>query len=234
VTGEAQGILTVLVGAVVVRLAITGEMTNYVKPGLRWPLIATGAVLVVLGLWSFAVRVFAPHDAAHDEHDSHDVQGHAHGGRAPLVSWLLLVPTLTVVVVAPPPLGAAMAEIGTSPPPAVLEFSELPPDDPVALGVSDFVARALYDRGESLLGRRVQLTGFAVPTDRGWDLARLEMKCCAADARPRRITMTGAHAVASDTWVTVTGTWSPGGTATVPVLRVESVSETDRPANPYE
>uniref|UniRef100_UPI00403FEFA3 TIGR03943 family putative permease subunit n=1 Tax=Streptomyces sp. SS7 TaxID=3108485 RepID=UPI00403FEFA3 len=118
--------------------------------------------------------------------------------------------------------------------------SALPAGDPVYLTVAAFTSRAPYDSGRSLKGRTVRLTGFATHGDVGaWYVTRLLVSCCAADATTTKVRILGADRPATDTWVTVTGTWQPKGglgssAAWPPVLDAKTVRQVEAPSDPYE
>ena len=64
--------------------------------------------------------------------------------------------------------------------------------------------------------------------------------CCAADARPIKITVRGTPGgLAADTWVEVVGEYAgldaaAGRSAEIPVIKAESVRMVSAPAEPYE
>ncbi|WP_041818669.1 TIGR03943 family putative permease subunit [Streptomyces davaonensis] len=212
---------------------------RYVQPGLRPYLIASGVLLLVLGVVSALAAAGAhPHP---DEHEHGDGHGHDHRD-GPRVAWLLVVPALALLLFPPPALGSYSAErdaaaryeaqgIGT--------FPDLPKGDPVEITLSEFTSRALYDSSRTMEGRTLRMTGFVTKDDSTWYLTRLLISCCAADARPDKVEIHGTHAPAVDSWVTVTGTWVPNGEpgsdqAWPPVLSATEVKQVEQPENPYE
>jgi uncharacterized repeat protein (TIGR03943 family) len=87
-------------------------------------------------------------------------------------------------------------------------------------------------------GRQVELVGFVTPTADGWQLSRLSVACCAADAVATKVQPVGdVPDLPADTWVSVMGTYVPGGAAesddAVPWVQVSSVTEVPAPADPY-
>jgi uncharacterized repeat protein (TIGR03943 family) len=113
----------------------------------------------------------------------------------------------------------------------------------VAVGLLDYASRAVFDQGRSLAGRRVRVLGFVVLGDDGQVyLARMIVSCCAADARPIKIGLTGALPadLAPDVWLSVTGSYNPKtiddpvNGATIPFLTVAAVEPAEQPANPYQ
>jgi len=105
--------------------------------------------------------------------------------------------------------------------------------------LSDFTSRVQQDREQAIKGRSVRMTGFVTPDkgSGGWYLTRLIFNCCAADAQSVKVRMYGTAALPANTWVTVTGTWHPGGTlgtsSESAALDARTVEKVDRPVNAY-
>ncbi|GAA2511592.1 TIGR03943 family putative permease subunit [Streptomyces gobitricini] len=255
-----QAALLLLTGAAVLHISVLSQVyLRYVKEGLRPFLIASAVLLLVLGVVG-AVRDGLPFAARRDSGGGMDgghadgdggVDGGCHGdgdghghGSGPRVAWLLFLPVLGLLLYAPPALGSYTAARETDNAVArVSEFHRLPDADPAPLALSGFIARVQQDRDRSLAGRTVLMTGFVTPAkDRagGWYLTRLVVSCCAADSRSLRVRVHGAPAPPADTWVTVTGTWHPGGggklgTATASVaVDARTVDRVPEPVNPYQ
>jgi len=243
VSRSVQAIVLILFGGVLLRVVASDLHVNYVKPAMSVPLLISKAVLLVLGalaLWD-AIREepsggSGPHPHGHvGEHGP----GHAHGG--PAAAWALLLPVAAILVVPAAPLGSFTANRIDPVTPQVAADAVFPPltGDPADISIGEFVSRAIWDEGRTLTGQRVRVVGFASPDGSGgWDLARLGLSCCAADAYVVKVTPVGAPDVAADTWVEVVGTWQPGGptqvAGAIPRLAVESVTPTEQPANPYD
>ncbi|MEU7278256.1 TIGR03943 family protein [Streptomyces sp. NPDC045431] len=246
-----QAALLLLAGSAVLHIALLTQLyLRYVKEGLRPYLIASGVLLLVLGVVG-AVRDGLPFAARRTDEEPaegsaqpDDDHGHGHDHRGgPRVAWLLFPPVLALLLYAPPALGSytASRETGNVIAP-VSEFNPLPDADPAPLALSGFIARVQQDREGSLAGRTVMMTGFVTPVpgakDGSWYLSRLIVSCCAADSQSLRIRIHGVPAPPADTWVTVTGTWHPGGTlgtATAAVaLDATSVRRTSEPISPYQ
>jgi len=161
------------------------------------------------------------------------------------VGWLLLAAALALLLFSPPALGSYLANRhGTALPAApVSDFAPLPSGDPVPLTLQDYAARAVFDNGRSLAKRDVRLTGFVIAGPGGTPyLARLVVGCCAADARPIKVGLTGdlPGILAADQWVEVVGRYT-GQTdrdsvngEVIPYLFVVSVGEIAPPEQPYE
>ncbi|MEU3824464.1 TIGR03943 family protein [Streptomyces sp. NPDC029080] len=180
----------------------------------------------------------------HGEHGHGRSHGHDHSA-VPRVAWLLLLPALSLLCYAPPALGAYTA--ARQPPEPVThtgDFDPLPPTSPLPITLSDFTSRVQEDRGRAIRGRLVRMTGFVTPGSGaeggsgGWELTRIILNCCAADAQSVKVRIHGGPALAANTWVTVTGTWHPGGTlgtrSAVVALDARTVTKTARPANGYQ
>ncbi len=229
-----------LVGAAVLRISLFSALyLRYVQSGLRPYLIASGALLVLLGVAAGvrAAREVPDEDETQDPHE----HGHTHT-TGPRLAWLLALPAAALLLFPPPALGSYSADredaqraaqgIGTFPP--------LPSGDPVDLSVAAFTSRAVYDSDRSLKGRTVRLTGFVTHGDDGtWYITRLLVSCCAADATTSKVEVRGADAPATDTWVTATGIWHPKGrlgssAAWPPLLDAKAVRRVEEPSNPYE
>lgn len=227
---ELHAVVLLLVGATVARLAMTGGYLRYVKPGLRPYLFAAAATLLAVGVLSLISRVRSHHDHTHGRFDA---------------AWLLVPPMLALLVLAPPALGSySAARTGSALGTAVTSGTgdPIPPGDPVRLSLLDYAARAVRDSA-SLRGRHVLLSGFLLPVPGGgWDLTRLVITCCAADAQPIKVGLTGAvpPGAATDAWYQVTGVYSaqtatdPVNAAPVPFVQVEVAHPIPPPREQYE
>jgi uncharacterized repeat protein (TIGR03943 family) len=234
VNKQAQAVIMLLFGGAILKASLSDLYLRYVKEGLRPFLIAAGALLVaaaVLTLW-------------YDLRGKADAHGHHH--HEPKVGWLLLLPVLGLLLVAPPALGSyAAGQAGTvlTAPGGDSDYPALPPGDPVDVGLLDYASRAVFDGGRSLTTRNLRLTGFVTPGPDGQPmLARMVMSCCAADGRPIKVALAGEvpAAVPADTWIQVTGVYSnrvekdPVNQAQVPYLEVSSWQEIPAPKQQYE
>ncbi|MEG3626817.1 TIGR03943 family putative permease subunit [Streptomyces poriticola] len=246
-------VLLLLTAGAVLRISLFGDLyLRYVQAGLRPYLIASGALLGLLGLVRAALTGRTPRegtdreradreDALTEHQDAHG-HGHSHPGGGPRVAWLLALPAAALLLFPPPALGSYSAARDEGPRPSangVGTFPPLPAVDPVDLSVAEFGSRAVYDSGRSLQGRTVRLTGFVTRGDGSWYVTRLLVGCCAADATAGRVEVLGAPAPEPDTWVTVTGIWrpegGPGPSATwPPLLDARTVTRVPEPSDPYE
>ncbi|QZY28371.1 TIGR03943 family putative permease subunit [Nocardioides coralli] len=253
---ESQSLILAVLGVVVIRLTLTDAYLSYVQDWIRWPLFASGVLLLALPVLSLFTR-------PSDHHDDHADSDHAHSGdeavdgadpepvpgrhdHVSTTAWLLFIPALVVFLISPPALGSYLAERAADgrsgqsvqvPEPAAM--APLPDQDPAPVGLTELIERVVYDDGETLSGRRVSVTGFATLDRSGsWYVTRFRINCCAADAAVVRAQVVDAPAPPRDQWVTVTGTWVEGSGvgkgSGVPTLRAESVEQVEQPRDPYE
>ncbi len=226
----AGGLISLLVGSVLLRLTLTGTYGRYVRLGMGPWLAVAGIAVIALGLVTLLHALRHAHPV-----DAHDHRRRGGGGR---VGWLLLAPIATLLLVAPPTLGSygvgRGAEVDIRSTGGVFD-PLVPGAEPVPMTLLEFGQRAFDRDGASFNGAAVQLTGFvAGAEDGGFRLARYQIACCAADAAPVVLRVVGIHgAPARDRWVTVTGAFRPGGDE-VPELAATSVVEIPAPDDPYE
>lgn len=226
-----------LFGGAIVKASVTDMYLRYVKEGLRPFLIAAGLLLVtaaIMTLW-YDLR---------GRPEQPDEDGHAH--HEPKVGWLLILPVLGLLLVAPPALGSyAAGQAGTvlSAQTSGSDYPALPPGDPVPVSLLDYASRAVFDGGKSLTGRTMRLTGFVTPGPDGQPmLARMVLSCCAADGRPIKVGLDGDTPVGvpADTWVEVNGVYTDRtaedaiNQAAVPYFKVTSWKEITPPTQQYE
>ncbi|MEU1622519.1 TIGR03943 family protein [Streptomyces sp. NPDC005722] len=247
---EAQAAVLLLTGVALLHAGLSDLYLRYVKAGLQPLLLAAGAVLVAAALATVWYELRRPRrgdpgqeNERPDGHDGEDPHPHPDPHREPVVAWLLVLPLVALVLVAPPALGSySAARSGTSVP-RPFGFPTLPAGDPLRMETADYAGRAVYDHGRSLTGRRITLTGFvSVARDGTPYLTRMVLNCCAADARPVKIGMTGQvpPVLQPDAWLEVTGTYTPRraedpvNDGPVPFLDVSRARPVRAPAEPYE
>lgn len=244
---QAQAVVMLLLGSAVVNASVTDMYLRYVKEALRPFLLVAGLLLIAAAVMTLWYELRPRRDqpgtpAAHDDHDD----GHGHAHHEPRVGWLLILPVLGLVLVAPPALGSyAAGQAGSvlTAQNSASDYPPLPAGDPVTLGLLDYASRAVFDDGKSLTGRTVKLTGFITPGADGQPmLARIILSCCAADGRPIKVALSGntPTAVPADTWVEAVGvyqaktTTDPVNKAAVPYLEVKTWREVPSPRQQYE
>ncbi|UUU23954.1 TIGR03943 family putative permease subunit [Streptomyces sp. DSM 40750] len=250
---QAQTVVLFLTGGALLHAGFTDLYLRYVKAGLRPLLIGAGVVLIaaaVATVWyerRAARRQDAPQAGGPDTGDAHaDAAdaGTAHTPHEPRVSWLLVLPLLALVLVAPPAAGSYTAmRTGTALQQQPWGYPTLPADGTLRLSVADYAGRAVYDKGRALADRPLKVTGFLALDGSGTPyLVRMALNCCAADAQPVKIALTGElpAVLQPDTWIEVTGTYSPqqakdpvNGTA-IPYLDVTTTKPVKSPQDPYD
>ena len=256
----AGGLISLLVGTVLLRLVVTGTYGRYVRVGMGPWLAVAGVAVIALGLVTL-VRSAGPQGGAPVDREGTgesqgggpvDPEGSGEGsavleGGVPAgaqvdgadgdghhgdsrMGWLLLV--------APPTLGSFGVDRGTQ---VNIRAggAVLPPlhpgPRPIAMTLLEYGQRAFDHDGASFNGAAVQLTGFVAGTEPGgFRLARYQIACCAADAAPVVLRVVGARSVpARDQWVRITGNFQPGG-GEIPLLAASNVVEIRAPEDPYE
>ncbi|MFJ9908179.1 TIGR03943 family putative permease subunit [Streptomyces sp. NPDC101152] len=204
---HARTLLLAVLGAGLLHVSLLTDLyLRYVKEGLRLPLIACGAVLLLLAL-AGAVR-----DRSHGG-DADHAHGHDHS-RTPRVAWLLFLPALSLLLYVPPALGAYTATRTNNKAITVRKgFDPLPATSPLPMTLTDFTSRVQQDAAGAIRHRSVQMTGFVTPAGHGegWFLTRIIFTCCAADSQSVKVRMYGGAAQPANTWLAVTGTWHPRG-----------------------
>ncbi|HEY2101049.1 MAG TPA: TIGR03943 family protein [Pseudonocardia sp.] len=238
---DTQNVLLVLLGGALIKISATELYLRYVKPANKWYLLTAGVVILALAATSLLRDAWlARGGRPMPGHHSHDHEPHS--------PWLLLLPVLAIFLVAPPALGADSVQraaagnsVTAAAGPSSGEFAPLPAGAAPELRLSDFVARAVWDRAGSLAGRDVTLTGFVVHRGGAAELARLVITCCAADARPMVVRLTdggAARDLPSGTWLRLRARLLPGSatvadgyTPSVQVLDAEPIPE---PVEAYE
>ncbi|WP_433794515.1 TIGR03943 family putative permease subunit [Actinoplanes sp. CA-252034] len=229
---QAQAVVLFLFGGAILKASLTDLYLRYVQEALRPFLIASGALLVIAAastLW-YDLR---GRGATEEDHHHHE----------PRVGWLLILPVLGLLLIAPPALGSYTAEqTGTVQVNAESDYAPLPDGDPAPVSLIDYVSRSVFDEGRSLAGRRLQLTGFVATGDDGEPmLARIVVSCCAADGRPIKVGLAGSPVdVPAGTWLQVTGRYTdqrgkdPVNQADIAFLQVEQWQPVSPPKQQYE
>lgn len=229
-----------LIGGAMLRVAFTDVYLRYVKTELRPLLLVAGIVLIIAAIatvwydWRGS-RATQEDETGREHHDSH-----AH--REPRVSWLLVLPLFALILVAPPALGSYSAmRAGTALPPP-LGLTTLPTSDPLQLSVVDYAGRAVYDHGRSLRDRRITITGFIAYDQNGEPyLTRMVLNCCAADAQPVKIGLSGQipPVLQPDTWLEVTGAYTdkqtkdPVNEGAIPFIDIIQARPVPAPSDEY-
>ncbi|GHH23105.1 TIGR03943 family putative permease subunit [Streptomyces lanatus] len=229
---QAQSAVLFLLGASLLHAATTDLYLRYVKQGLRPLVLVSGAVLIAAAV----ATVWYERKRARSREKTH-----VHP--EPRVAWLLVLPLLALILVAPPALGSYSATRTGTALQEPLAYPALPAADPLPLNLVDYAGRAVYDHGRTLTGRQVQLTGFlALDHDGTPYLVRMALNCCAADAQPVKVALTGEvpPVLQPDTWLRVTGTYTarraedPVNGGPIPFIEVTEAKPVPEPTDPYD
>jgi uncharacterized repeat protein (TIGR03943 family) len=207
-------------------------------------LLAAGAVLVAVAVLSLVQAMRSRATAAEPADQPTDEHGHEHRHGRFDVAWLLVLPMLVVLVVAPRALGSYSAgRAGTALGAAqTSDFVPLPAGDPVRVSLLDYASRAVFDHGVSLTGRHLVLSGFVLPGAHGdWYLTRMVITCCAADAQPIKVGLSGTvpPGLRANDWVEVTGSYTTRtavdavNAETIPFVQVATSRPIPAPAEQY-
>ena len=229
---ETQNILLVLLGGALLKISFSGLYLRYVQKSLLPLLIAAGVTMIGLALFAI-IRDIRRGKAADDGHE------HSHSSRS---TWLMLLPVLAVFLISPPALGGDVVNSAADTNQTQRSrnlLGNLPSGDVIPLSMTEFVTRTAWDESGTLDGRRVKLTGFLLRADGATYVARLAISCCAADARPLKVRVTGdVPALPDEQWVEVTGQVVPKSAneknSWVPSFTVESFTAVAEPVEPYE
>lgn len=233
---ETENALLLLIGVSTAIIALTGSYTRYVKPSLLPYLAVTAGLLIALALCAIVrdIRRGGHHD------DDHENQGHSHRRG---VAWLLLIPVVLLVFVAPPairPDAASVAEVSADS--VRRPFPPLPEGQAPEMSLPDVLIRIAQDSAATLDGRTITVTGFTMRDGDHMDLARIVIICCAADAQLARIRLAGpgaAHAATypENSWIKVEGTvpavQDDSTRGTIPTMTAVHLSRIDPPSHPY-
>lgn len=196
--------LMLCLGGVIARLLWSGGFGWFVQQHMKWPLIAAAIALLGFGFY----EIIAVSRRSREDPEA----GRIFAG--PSVGWLLALPLLVLISVAPTGLGAAAAGRveAFTPTETSSGFAPLEPaPDPIEMRVYDFLNRAVWDESRSLDGVTVRLEGLvvndpAVPD--GFRLTRFMVSCCAADGVPLQVIVHhDGPPLADDTWVIADVVW---------------------------
>ena len=222
-----------LCAGLLLRLALTGQYRNFVRPSMgRWVLLA-GVFFAVV-----AARTLRSAASGHAHGtDEADAAPHAHRLGA---AWLLILPLAALLLVTPGPLESyAVGRNASAAATTGHEYVALPTStEPLTMKIHEFYGRA-YDRdGVTLVGHDVELTGF-ISDHRSPDghpvLVRFSIFCCAADAIAAVVTLVGGpeQELGTNEWVTVRGRFDRVSDK-LPRLIVAELSDAPTPTDPYE
>ena len=259
--GRFANLFTFVLGALTVRLALSGEYLNYVRASMFPWLVLSGGFLGLLGLAGWLRSLASEHRGSHSCE-----AGHSHAlSRA---AWLLLLPLVAATLSQPAPLGSFAASrqssrlprpartstlaqetirLQTTPAPAT-EVAGVPipstSSSTQEMSLLDFLEITYYDETKALAGVPLAITGFVMPADKPGEflLSRFMISCCAADAQLLQAGVTEVQGAvpAEGSWVTVAGSWDPQSAGEngadgfpLPKLKAQTVDPVAQPENPY-
>jgi len=203
-TRVGRAAVMLFLGLTMARLLWTGSFGWFIQQRMMLPLLAATVVLLALGAYEgfFGSR-----------QELQDVAA-TRRSVAPRVGWLMVLPLLILVSVAPTGLGAAAADRVENFTPTD-DVDNFPPLDtsqqPIEMRVFDFVDRALWDDERSIEDVTIRLEGLVVNSDEvpdGFLLTKFLVSCCAADGVPLQVSLRGVDTTyENDTWVIADVVW---------------------------
>ena len=230
---RVRAVLAVFAGAAVVRLAAVDSIARH--PVLHSYVFVLGAAMAVLA----AARLLDEVRRSRTTLGSRRARPRVLGAMA----WMLTIPVAVTLALAPTGSTPDTVRLSADAPIPVyaMVYPRLPAGDPVRMSVVDYVTRMRSDTGGSLVGRRVELTGYlaAVPGGR-WDLRHAMITCCSPRPRTFAVRLIGAlpAGVGPGAWLRVTGGPPPGADAARPArvafLSIVSATVVPAPSNPVE
>ncbi|MGW0826676.1 TIGR03943 family putative permease subunit [Streptomyces sp. NPDC002845] len=240
---QAQAVVLFLVGGALLRAGSTDLYLRYVKAGLRPLVLGAGIVLIAAAV---ATVWYGRKSKGAGRADGCSGGGGGGGGHhEPRVAWLLVLPLLALILVAPPALGSYSAlRAGTALQEQPWGYPALPASEShVRLSLADYAGRAVYDQDRSLADHRITTAGLVALDENGTPhLVRMTLNCCAADAQPVKVGLTGElpAVLRPDTWLEVTGTYvekqakDPVNGGTIPYFSVAEFQPVKGPRDPYD
>lgn len=255
--------LAAILSVVTLSLAVTDRLGLYINPDSAWFAVGMAILVLVGTVASFALPLGAEADHGHDHGDA-DTHRHEHGAgassRGPATLALsdraarAVTPggaviavggvaasgiVLLTLVLPPTSLSAELAmsrDLGAPPLFAGADAVTLATTgDTSQFGVGEWATVfATATTPDAFDGEPVELTGFVMPGDDGFQLGRLVVTHCVIDAQPAALPVTASSRVPeTGQWVTVTGQIRSSSEGRLVVDAVE-VTPVDEPRDPYE
>jgi uncharacterized repeat protein (TIGR03943 family) len=247
--------LVVAAGVLALYVGVSQKILTFLRPTMRPYLVASGLVLVAVGVvvlvrLSRESTAALPDDIGHEHHNDHD-----HEHQASRAGWFLLLPIVVAVVVAPGTLGTWAADRQTGVMFAGTHDFDLGPflrahsvaGTTPEMRLMDFLSAAADPDDRALLGEvNVRVIGFVNRVDNTRvRLDRFVVGCCVADAALLEVELTGPNRpvdLDNETWVQAEVRFDPAASPGAEAIRagepamvlVESVRVIDAPAEPYE
>ncbi|HUB67388.1 MAG TPA: TIGR03943 family protein [Candidatus Methylacidiphilales bacterium] len=220
----------------------SGHINRYVSPMFQNYVLAAGIVLLLLS--ALHLLLYQP-----GADQSPATQRLRQLGR-----WLvLLVPIIAASVLSPSALSnttmlnrQADSTAGAIPMPTfssatqedISDAMAASPNEPAPVEVTDLITLSnSSDQMEKFVGRKVRVVGLFESDGNTHKLVRWIMWCCAADAKPVSVELSGnlAGGWKNDQWIEVTGTAQFPSTLghAIPQIAVDGVKATNEPDEPY-
>jgi len=251
--GRVLASLTLLEwGALLVYFYCSGRLASLLHPSFHLLVLVTGMLLGASGclLW-WREETEAPSDTCDGGCCEHSHAGFS-AGRF-LAFLVLTVPIALATVISPDSYGSVMirnrgiletVEKATSGATLIPDRADVPPavsqnEGPATVEVGDLLMAAQTESGMAKFdGKRVELIGQVFPLgERKFDLVRMLMLCCAADAQMLAVRGVSDHdlQLPAMKWAKVTGRvgFIKKEDHGSPVLTVEKIMPIQRPADPY-
>ena len=239
------GFLTIVIGVLALQVSASNAILKYLRPSMRPYLLATAVLLIAAGTVSLLTFRSQRGDEAH--HHGHH--------RISRVGWMMLLPAIVAVVVAPGTFGSWGA--GRHGPVALayrrnfdigkyLAAQRLAGAQP-AMKISDFLWASGDPKQTGALSTvDIEITGFVTHVDSDGEgvlrVNRYVMGCCAADAAPLQVIVRGSAPIADDQWVKVKVRYVPAWNARAadaepvswPIVSARGVKKVKTPSQPFE
>ena len=260
ITPLRDAILLLLWGGVIMRLWSKGELSNYLHPALQPFTLGAGVLLLILAAFAFrgfAAKNTASHECCHGSHEHHH-----HGSLAGFVTKTVVLLLPLVALISGQALQFTITTIQNRG--VVQDLKSLPaanasehpqnqnatvPEASATEGAMPIqVIDLLYavqmpTYRQEFEGKQVEMIGQYVPLATGnpkgdrFQLVRLFITCCAADAKPVGVTVQFPRPLKLQemAWVKVTGTpvFPVEGGRRTPVLEATKVDQCAAPEEPF-
>jgi len=236
-------------GVLLVYFYCSGRLTSLLIPSFHLLVLVTGILLCASGalLWWSDEKNPAEQNCVGGccEHS------HTGFGIGRFLSFLVLsVPVALAAVISPDSYGSVMIrnrgvietveKVADTPiTPKHSPSQARPNDEPVTVEVGDLLIAAQSKSGMAQYdGKRVELTGQVYPLGEGkFELVRMLMLCCAADAQMLVVRVESDHdfRLPAMKWAKITGrvSFAKKGDHDIPVVAAEKVMPIAQPADPY-
>ena len=236
-------------GAILVYFYYSHRLAALLHPNFHGLVLVTGLLLLASSVCVLWRDFEAEPQPVHECSDADCC--HSHGGMTAgrLMMFLVLsVPVALAAIVSPDSYGAVMIQnrgtgeigFGATPVPKLADPSKSAQNDsPAAVEVGDLLIAGQTESGMAQYeGKRVEFMGQVFPLgERKFEIVRMLMLCCAADAQMLAVRVESDHDLQLQAmkWATVTGRvgFTRNGGRGVPVITAEKVTLVERPDDPF-